>query len=368
MQIYKDYFPPTIGGVEKHLNLLSTGMSELGVEIEVLVSNTHPVSIRGVLDGIKVVKAIEFGRLASAPINPNFPLLLWQMAQKADLLHFHLPNPTAVCAYRLAMLKKPFVVTYHSDIVRQAILKRFYLPIEKPFLKKARQIIATSPNYLKYSTTLQQHKDRCTVIPLGIDTGQYRKFDRQEIEAIRAALGSRIVLFVGKFRYYKGLSVLLDAMRTVSGKLVLVGDGPLKSKLIEEVRRKDLGSKIVFVDAVSDRKKLNYLHACDLFVLPSILPSEAFGVVLLEAMSCGKPVISTELGTGTSYINHHKSTGIVIPPNNSAKLSEAITTLLDNEELRSKYGQAGRRRVTGAFSMEAMLNDTLAVYKSCLNL
>ncbi len=369
LQIYKDYYPPVIGGIEGHINLLSSELKTLGVDVEVLVSNTSRHIVREKVNGISVTKVPEYGRLNSAPINFTLPFWMKELARRADILHFHFPNPTAEIAYLLTGMKKPFVVTYHSDIVRQAFLKRAYLPFMNRFLRSAHTIIATSRNYLSSSRTLQKFICKCKIVPLGIDVERFngfRSIDRNVLN-IRNKFGPSIVLFVGRLRYYKGLQVLIDAMKDVEGKLLIIGDGCLENKMKHHVKSRHLEGKIDFLGALSDADVAANLKACDVFVLPSVQRSEAFGVAQIEAMACGKPVISTELGTGTSFVNCHKQTGIVVPPNDAKSMATAINLLLRDPEKRAAYGQAGLDRVRTFFTKESMVRKICAVYQSALD-
>jgi len=365
LQVYKDYYPPVKGGIEGHINLLSRGLAERGIEVEVLVSNTRPQRTAASDNGIPITRVPEFGRVASSPVNPTFPFWLNRLGKDADILHFHFPNPTAELSYLLCGGESKLVVTYHSDIVRQARLGACYGPLLSRFLRRAGAIIATSDNYLQSSRVLGRFQDKCSVIPLGVDLGRFRVRPQQaaEIDAVRTRYGPGIVLFVGRFRYYKGLHVLIRAMSRVEGTLLLIGSGPLEEDLRQLVRSLRLEDRVFFLGELSDREVDIYLHACDLLVLPSILRSEAFGLVLLEAMACGKPVVSTELGTGTSFVNRHEETGFVVPPNDSVALERAISFFLASPETRINFGRAGRMRVERYFSCETMVERVLAVYR-----
>lgn len=364
LQIYKDYYPPVKGGIEGHINLLARGLKRRGIEVEALVSNTGPRLERLNIEGIPVTRVPEFGRITSAPLNPNLSLWLRRLGRDADILHFHFPNPTAEISYLLSGLDRKVVVTYHSDIVRQARLGFFYSPFLRRFLDKAQAIIATSPNYIRSSEVLESFQHKCRVIPLGIDPARFTcgPQEAEEVAALRERYGPGFLLFVGRFRYYKGLHVLIEALKEVEARLVLIGGGPLAGELRRQVAVSGLEEKVFFPGELPDREVVTHLHACDLFVLPSILRSEAFGIVLLEAMACGKPVISTELGTGTSFVNQHKETGLVVPPNDTAALAEAVNFLLAYPEIRDKYGQEGRERVNRHFSSEAMVDDIVRTY------
>jgi len=369
LQIYKDFDPPIRGGIEGHINLLANGLKHKGHDVEVLVSNRKCRYEVDAIDGIRVTKAPQLKRFAAAPL--NYSLFYWikKLGEKADLLHFHLPNPTSVISFLISGLKKKAVVTYHSDIVRQRRLAFLYRPILKCFLNRAIRIIATSPNYVETSNILSQYKQKCRVVPLGVNLSRFSlQPDKQlKVDLLRQTHGTRLILFIGKFRYYKGLHVLIEAMKKVEGKLLLIGEGYLEEELNKQVAVNGLDGKIAFLGELSNSDVVAYLQASDVFVLPSVERSEAYGIVQLEAMACGKPIVCTELGTGTSYVTQHQKTGLVVAPNDPAALAQAISFFLDNPEVSSKYGQTGNQRVMKYFSADRMIDDIVAVYEQCLH-
>ena len=365
LHVYKDYYPPVKGGIENHINLLANGLKAEGVDVQVLVSNTKNESQNEQINGIKVAKAPQLGRFYSAPITPTFNFYLRSLGKTADIIHFHHPNPTADFSYLFTNLNKPLVVTYHSDIIRQDKLGLLYSPFRKIFLDKADRIIATSPNYIKTSNVLKRFEHKCTVIPLGVKLERFNSdADISKAISIRKAYRNQpIILFVGCFRYYKGLNFLVSAMDRVQAQLILIGSGPEQTRLRALVTRKNLHAKIHFLGELPDEEVNAYYKACDVFVLPSHLRSEAFGIVQLEAMCCKKPVISTELGTGTTYVNVHNETGIVIKPNDVEALASAIQYLIDHPEIRTEFGLHGYQRVTEHFSADRMVTDTIRLYE-----
>ncbi len=368
VQIYKDYYPPTQGGIERHVNLLSNGLKQRGVKVTVLVSNTKPVCEEIDIEGIRVVKAPQLFRVSSAPINMNMPSLLCRVGRDADILHFHLPNPTADMAYLFSRLSIPKIVaTYHSDIVRQQFLNRFYTPFFRRFLDKTHAILVTSPNYIKSSRCLKDYQNKCHVVPLGINIARFQSKCDEAVCGIRNRYGPKIVLFIGKFRYYKGLDVLVRAMRKTEGNLLLIGSGPYEFQLKRLAANLGMSHRVFFLGECDDHQVNAYLKACDIFVLPSVLRSEAFGLAQLEAMACGKPVISTELATGTSYVNEHHSTGIIVPPADTAALAHSINELLGNPCLREQYGEAGTHRVRRYFNDKRMIDTILRLYQQLSN-
>jgi len=368
LQVYKDYFPPVRGGIESHLNILSHGLADRGIATEVLVSNTcNKLEIQ--LDGkIKITKVPQITRIASAPINYNLVYYLRKIGGQHDLLHFHLPNPTAEVSFLISCMKKHAVATYHSDIIRQRRTAKLYRPLLQAFLARTDCIIATSPNYVNSSSILRKYQHKCKIVPLGIRLSRFNQPLNGSLNPvlIRKKYGERLIVFIGKFRYYKGISVLLEAMKHIKAKLLLIGEGYLENELKKKVAEQRLENKVIFLGELSDEAVNVFLYACDVFVLPSVERSEAFGIVQLEAMACGKPVVCTELGTGTSYINQHHKTGLVVEPNKPIELARAINCLLERPELRSQFGQAALERVQKLFSASRMIDDLVAIYDKCI--
>lgn len=336
------------------------------VDMEVLCCQPKGRGSKQLIKGVKVTRASSFGVYWGMPISFTFPFLLAWKSRKADILHFHLPFPLGVLSYLLLGSRRAkVVVTYHSDIVRQKKLMWFYKPFLHRFLKKADKILPTSPNLLESSEHLRPYRYKCTVVPSSIDLKEINSSPVEKFD-LGISPNEKIVLFVGRLSYYKGLEYLIEAMQKIEAKLLIVGDGALRKKMEEKVESLSLNHKIIFLGQVSD-KKLRFLYQiCDVFVLPSIERSEAFGLVQLEAMAYGKPVVNTSLPTGVPYVSVDGETGITVEPRNSRALAEAINKLLNDEELRKKYGTQARRRVEEYFTVEKMNEKIFEVYKELM--
>lgn len=263
-------------------------------------------------------------------------------------------------------MRAPLVVTYHSDIVRQQRLLQLYRPLLHATLRRAQRVIATSEPYVRSSTFLRQYSDKCRVVPLSIDAERFTAVAPEAVGAVRQKHGladdQPLILTVGVLRYYKGLHILLDALRHVEGVLLVVGDGPERERL-EQFAANGIAERARFAGRVGDADLPAYYAAADLFVLASHLRAEAFGIVQLEAMAAGLPVISTELGTGTSVVNQHGVTGFVVPPSDSRALARAINVLTRNDHMRQRLGQQARQRVLTHYTHDHMIDGTLAVYE-----
>jgi len=366
LHIYKDYYPPVIGGIEKNINHVATGTSD-EYDVRVLVANTSAKTEVREQDGIKVIKAGCLGRFASAPLCPGFPWLLRKYA--ADILHFHCPNPTGDLSYLMMRPPGKIVVTYHSDVVRQKWAMAFYGYFLKRFLKRASRVLPTSPNYIESSPYLSLVRSLCTVIPLGIETAQFRKTPQiieRSGEIREKSRGLPIVLFVGRLRYYKGLAFLVQALPRINAFLMIVGTGPEKENILRLSRDLKIQDRIFLAGSVSDEELAAYYHAADIFCLPSHLRSEAYGLVQLEAMACGVPVVSCEIDTGVSFVNQNGETGLVVPPASPSHLEKALNTLLSSDELRARLGRQAQKRALEKFDVSVMIKKIKQVYREIL--
>jgi rhamnosyl/mannosyltransferase len=282
----------------------------------------------------------------------------------ADIIHIHWPNPTAVAAYFASRHRGRLVMTYHSDVVRQKTLARVIRPLLTAALKRADAVIVTSRRYAETSSVLRSFIHKCRVIPFGLDSALYEAFDRARAGHIRAEYGPRLLLAVGRHVYYKGFEYLIAAMRDVRGKVLMAGDGPLRSRLAALTARHGVDDRVVFLGEVDDL--VPYYHAADAVVLPSITRNEAFGIVQMEAMACGRPVINTALDSTVPLVSLHGKTGLTVTPKNVEELASAMNLLLDDERLRLQYGTAARRRVETEFTAERMTSRTLDLYRQII--
>ena len=319
------------------------------------------------MDGVRVTEAGELFRILSAPIAPAFPFFLKRA--RYDILHFHLPNPTAVMSYLVTRPPGRVVVQYQSDIVRQAFALKTYGRFLRRFLRLADAIIVSSPDYLETSEHLAPFKEKCRIIPLGIDLDEFELKDTEEnaVGALQERYGGRFLLFVGVLRYYKGVDYLLKAMQQDDCPLVIVGDGPERQRLESKRAAFGLQDKVHFTGQIEQRDLVQHLHACEMFVFPASHRSEAYGISLVQALACGKPAISTRLGTGTSFVNPDGETGLVVEPRNPGALADAINSLLDKDELRRRFGANGRERARDLFSKEKMVDEIWALYQRLLS-
>ncbi len=365
LQINKFYYP-VIGGIETSVKQIAEGINKTDdFIVDVLVCNSGFKTMCEQINDVSVTRASSIGIFFSMPVSMSFILLLKRLWKKYDLLHIHLPFPLGEFALWLIRPKCRIMVTYHSDIVRQRFISSSLKWLHTWVLTRAERIAVSNPNIIETSPLLKNFKSKCTVIPFGVDLQTFNPGSGvpASIEKIRKPYEKRIVLFVGRLVYYKGVEYLIRAMKDIDAMLVIIGNGPLKQKLINEVRDNGLEHTVKFIPFCSQNKLANFYRAASVFVLPSIYKSEAFGITIIEAMACGLPVISTELGTGTSYVNQDDITGYIVPPRDSEAINRALKKLLSDSTLSLKMGKAAFERIRTGFTVDGMLNCYKGLYK-----
>ncbi|UOD31481.1 glycosyltransferase family 4 protein [Massilia violaceinigra] len=361
LHFYKTYFPESVGGVEQVIRQMCVGTGRLGVRNEVLTLTRQKEKRDVEFEGHKVrLLPLDF-EISSTGFSVAAFRELARMAQDADVVHYHFPWPFMDLAHFVSRIKKPSLVTYHSDIVRQKQLLRLYQPLKHRFLQSVDTIVATSPNYMASSAVLDRYRDKTRVITYGLDKTIYPEPDQARMDKWRTQIGERFFLFVGVLRYYKGLHILLDAVANTDYPVVIVGAGPIENELKAHAERLGL-THVLFVGALDEADKVALLTLCYALVFPSHLRSEAFGISLLEGAMYGKPMISSEIGTGTTYINIDAETGLVVPPSDPQAFGEAMRKLWDNPELAQAMGKRAEARYWELFTAEQMAKSYTALY------
>ncbi|MEQ8820258.1 MAG: glycosyltransferase [Sumerlaeia bacterium] len=364
VHVYKDYWPPILGGIERTVHWMATGLVRRGYEVTVLVNSRERAARERELDGVRIVEVGEWRRFASAPLSPGFPAAMRRL--KADVWHFHVPNPTGDVSYLLTQPAGRVVATYHSDIVRQKWALWAYGPVLRRFLARCDVVMPTSPRLIDSSPFLRAVREKCEVVPLAMPLDKYERTGASGLRAreVKARYkGFPLLVFLGKLRYYKGLQFLVSAMRSVPhAHALIIGEGPEGPNLEVLARELGVADRVHFLGELDDDDVVAHLQAADVFVLPSHLNSEAYGLSQIEAMACGLPVVSCDLPTGVPFVNRHGETGLVVPPGDDGALAEAISRLLSDERLRFAMGEAAYRRAREVFSVEAMMENLVRIY------
>jgi len=361
LHFYKTYYPDSVGGIEQVIRQMCVGTGRLGVTNTVLSLSREKNLVPITVEGHTVHRVpLDFELLSNACSVASLGALA-RLAQEADVVHYHFPWPFMDLAHFLARVNKPTVLTYHSDIVRQKKLLRLYKPLKQRFLRSVDAIVATSPNYMESSEVLARYRDKTRIITYGLDQRTYPQPGPALLAYWRQRLGPKFFLFVGVLRYYKGLHVLLEAVAGTDYPVVIVGAGPEEAALKAQAARLGL-TNVVFVGAVGEEDKVALLTLCYAMPFPSHLRSEAFGISLLEGAMYGKPLISCEIGSGTTYINIDGETGLVTPPADAQALRAAMRTLWDNPKMAREMGARAAARFDAIFTAEKMAANYAALY------
>jgi rhamnosyl/mannosyltransferase len=357
------FYDPYRGGMETVLKDLCEGI-HTSVDLHLLVANT---SVHTVHEhrAFPITRVASCGTLCSSSLTPSFAA--WLRKLPGDIVHVHMPNPVAEMSYLIAGRSRPLVAHFHSDIVRQKSLLRAYAPLLEAFYARASCIVVPTPNHIDVSPFVSRFRKKCQVVPFGISIEKFNLTPAmaKRSEGLRA--GPPTILFIGRLVYYKGLEYLIQAMADLEAQLWIIGTGPLEGRLKQQTEQLHLQDKVKFLGDIPDEDIPAYYHACDIFALPSTANSEMFGIVQLEAAACRKPVVSTSLPTGVSWVNQHGMTGLLVPPSDVPALNAAFKKLLNSRSLREDMGEAGRRRVETEFTASRMAGAILEVYRDINN-
>lgn len=357
LHVYRTYYPDPPGGLQEAIRQICLTTKKYGVENTIFALSPRPEPKTILREEARVVRARSWFAPASCDIGGIEAVSTFRrLVQQADLVHYMFPWPFADVLHHASGNDKPSVLTYISDVIRQRSLNTLYAPLMWQTLKSMRAVVFNAPRYATSSPVLSDSQlyDKLRQIPLGIDEASYAKsgddsiFDRLGFDG-----SSQYFLFVGVLRYYKGVQYLIEAASSVRVPIVIAGSGPMARSLMNQASALGL-SNVIFAGQVSDGEKISLIGRCTALILPSHLRSEAYGMVLVEAAMYGRPLISCEIGTGTSYVNAHDETGFVIPPADPAALAAAMNRLLDQQGLVEKFGFAARRRYEEYFSGEVM--------------
>lgn len=366
VHLYKDYFPPTVGGIEQTVERFARWSVRHGDEVTVLTS--HPGSsqtVAEVVDGVRVIRCAEWARVWSTPFGPDMPRELSRL--DADIHHLHYPSPPGEMSWLLVRPPGATVITWHSDVIRQKAIMPIYGHFVHALLRRAGAVMTSFPGQAEASPVLRHHLEKVRVVPLGIDLDQFdvRPESTSGIAEVRSRVGEGpIVLFVGRVVGSKGLDVLLDAAPMVSGRIVIVGDGPELQRLRLKSARMGLDDRVCFTGRVAPDSVRHYIAHATVGVLPSVY--ESYGLAMVEIMSQGIPMVCTELGTGTTFINRPGETGLAVRPGDPTALAQALNQLLTDDLLRRRCGENARRRAVTHFSTDATMRGVGDVYASAI--
>ena len=348
------YAYPHDGGVEAVIYQISHSLSDSDFDKEVYCcSNTDNTSVD---EGVKHVRCKYLFDFAANSVSPE--MFFRMMFLKTDILHLHMPVLQSVIIWAILHLfglprYKKLTITYHSDIVGYDKYMKFFWGLYRYFLSKVDKIAVLSPNLIESSDLLREFKDKCVVIPYGIDLSKDNSNNDKVAEIRNKYQGKKILFSCGRLVKYKGFKYAIEAMKNIDNAVYLLGgNGPLKEEFETYIKENNLSEKVILLGRVSDEDLDSYYMACDIYLFPSVMRSEAFGIVQLEAMRYGKPVINTYLGTGVNFVSLNNETGLTVEACNVEQFSNAVKTLCDNDDLRIKYGNNAKNRVETVFNYE----------------
>lgn len=362
------------GGIETHVKTLCKSLASVGVDVVNLVSSIDGRGDQFQTDGYNVVESPTHGVYFSTSLAPRMVLdaRRLQDRQAFDLIHLHFPDPMSHLVSMALPAQIPRTITWHSDVVKQRHLLKLYRPFQRREIMRAKAMVAFTSSHFTSSTQIPSHYPAAQkhVIPYGMDLGwlEPTPSTAARAKAIRALAGGKFMVFaLGRHVEYKGYGVLLMAMQHTSAHLVLGGDGPLTPALKELSQRLGIVDRVCFAGRLSEADLAAHYHACDVFCLPSVTPNEAFGIVQVEAMACGKPVICTQLHNGVNLVNPHGVTGLTVQAGDALSLCNAIENLRTDNELLNRLGQQAFRHAGDTYSQQATSGRYLELYQYLLS-
>ncbi len=357
-------YTPHIGGIETVMQQTAEYMSRYAKTKVLCCRDNFGMTERNKIGRVPVTYAGSLGTAASCPISFSFIGEFQRKVMLADTVELHLPFPIADLALLLSGYKGRVVVAWHSDVVRQKTMLKLYRPLMKWLLKRADAILVATQAHIDSSPYLRPFREKCVIVPYGIDPAAYEL--RPHLTPLALQLydkSAKKILFAGRLVYYKGADVLLEAFANLqtNAELFFAGGGVLEDELKQRAEVLGIKERVHFLGRRMTPDLRDMFAECDLFVLPSVENSEAFGIVQLEAMVNGKPVINTALPTGVPLVSIDGETGLTVPPRDAAALTKAMETLLTNDALRVQYGKAARERVLREYSLQSVMEKTRRV-------
>ena len=367
LQVGKFY--PVVGGVEKVMYDLMTGLSAEGVRCDMMCAALEgSTRVEKVNENAVLILCRTLFKMASTMISPAMIFQLRRRCRSYDILHIHHPDPMAALALRLSGYRGQVVLHWHSDILKQQFLLRFFKPLQNWLIHRADRIVGTTKYYLEKSPFLAGASDKFVPLHIGIDPVIPEEVD---VDAVRNRYpGRKIVFSLGRLVEYKGFSYLVDAAEFLPDDyLVLIGGtGPLEEELKSRIVSRGLQDKVMLLGRVADEDLPAYYGASSVFVLSSIQKTEAFGIVQIEAMSCGTPVVATKIpGSGVSKVNADGISGINVDTRDARGIASAIMSIAGDRNRQRIYSQGALERFSRFFTKERMISNCLGIYNSLIN-
>jgi rhamnosyl/mannosyltransferase len=364
LHAFKVFPPDVVGGITEVIAYIAKGMAPRHAS-SLLVARSRGWGRRYTFETIPVEALFSFGTLLSTPIAPSFPFVLARRSRQAALVALHHPFPLNDIGVALGLPSRTaLVVHWHSEILRARPLAGLLAPLIRHTLARAQRIIVSHPALVSESPFLAAHGEKCAIIPFGIDVPYWTELDgvqRRRVAELRSRY-PRLVMATGRLVPYKGFDVLIEALRRVDATAIIVGDGPLRRDLLRLAQQRGVAERIILAGMLSRDDLKVHLHAAQLYAFPSVSAAEAFGIVQIEAMAVGLPIVNTDLPTGVPHVARHGLEALTVPPNEPAALAAAISQLLADRALAQRLGAAGRRRATADYDLENFVKRIEEVY------
>lgn len=363
LHAYKCYLPEVYGGIPSVIAMLAR-LPPLGFDTEVLVARVRGWARKYKFEGVEVEAVGSIGMLMSMPLAPTYAFRLVKRAKDFDIIVHHAPFPLIDLAVLLIPKSCSLIIHWHAEVSGRPTLMKFLAPLFRRSLKRADKIIVSDPAIIENSPFLRNFSDKCIVVPYGCDLTHWSELSAAQREIVDRLQEQypRLVIAIGRLVSYKGYEVFLRAIQDVDAEAIIIGDGPLKADLTGLAAQLGILDRVRFLGVLPPDEVKQYLHAAKVFAFPSVTEAEAFGLVQLEAMAAGKPVVNTDLPTAVPHVARDGMEGFTVPPNDPAAFALSLRRLLDQPDLAARLGAAGKERAHSEFSQSLFLSRIQAVY------
>lgn len=363
LHAYKVYLPGVYGGIPSVIAMLAK-LSRLGFDTQVLVARECGFARKYEVEGVEVEAVASIGTLMSMPLAPMYPFRLVRRAKDFDIIVHHAPFPLTDLGTLLMPKNPALIVHWHAEVIGRPTLMKFLAPLFRRSLKRADTIVVSDRAIIENSPFLGEFAGKCVVVPYGCDLGYWSELTTVQRDAVDRLQQQhpRLVVAVGRLVSYKGYEVFLRAMQDVDAEAVIIGEGQLKADLTELAAELGILDRVRFLGVLQPDEVKQYVHAAKVLAFPSVTEAEAFGLVQLEAMSAGKPIVNTDLATAVPHVARDGKEGLTVPPNDPTAFAQALRRLLEQPDLAVRLGAAGKERVHSEFSQSLFLSRIQTVY------